>query len=155
MNLPESTFHLYLAKFLPIVSRMRWLRVGGKAWRDFWALLQVIHYSRYVLFFFFWGGKVISLHRLDLMIRNLLVYFRPEAKCSALSYKTLLGTERNGSERKTPCEMKKHTILVFLLLIVMRCGEVGERAALFLSKLHLIDKLISYGMGCYIYCSIV
>lgn len=64
------------------------------------------------------GVLVIGLRGLDLMIRNLLVYFRLEAKCSALSYKTPLGIEHNGSEHKTPCDMKKHTIFVFLLLIV-------------------------------------
>ena len=38
------------------------------------------------------------------MIRNLHVFYRLEAKCSVLSYKTPLGTELNGSERKTPCD---------------------------------------------------
>jgi hypothetical protein len=94
------------------------------------------------MFFFFWGGggwerEVISLPRLDLMIRNLLVYFRLEAKCSALSYKTLLGTERNGSERKTPCEMKKHTILVFLLFIVFTMWRGGRGGGFFLVQIAL------------------
>ena len=46
------------------------------------------------------------------------VYFRLEAKCSALSYKTPLGTGRNGYERARLLAMKKHTMLVFLLHIV-------------------------------------
>lgn len=123
---------------------MRWLRVGEKAWRDFWALLQVIHYSRYALFYFlFRRGEAISLHRLDLMIRNLLVYFRLEAKCSVLSYKTLLGTEHNGSERNTPCEMKKHTIFVFLLLIVYAMWRGGREGGFFLVQIAL-DRIVRW-----------
>ena len=75
---------------------------------------------------FFLGG--VGLYRLDLMIRNLHVYFRLEAKCSALSYKTPLGTGRNGSERRL-FAMKKHTIHVFLLLIVYTMWRGGRGAA--------------------------
>ena len=64
------------------------------------------------------------------MIRNLHVYFRLEAKCFALSYKTPLGTGRNGSKRRQWLfAMKKHTILVFLLLIVCTMWRGGRGAA--------------------------
>ena len=109
---------------------MRWLRVGEKAWRDFWALLQVIHYSRYVLFF--WGGVwgLSACMDLDLMIRNLLAYFRLEAKCFALSYKTPLGTERNGSERARLLARWRNTrYLYFYCSSFIRCKRGGRGGA--------------------------
>ena len=139
MNLPESTSHPYLAKCSPIVSRMRWLRVGEKVWRDFWALLRVIHYSRYVLFYFGRGGSFAFIGWI-LWSGTYVYIFRPEAKCSALSYKTLLGTGRNGSERRL-LVMKKHMIVVFLLAHrLQRCGERWARGGFFFLVLIELDR---------------
>ena len=103
---------------------MKWLRVGEKVWRDFWALLQVIHCFRYV--FFFEGGWLLACMGWIWWSGTYVYVFRLEAKCSALSYKTPLGTGRNGSKRRLACdEETQRTILVFLLL-THRLHDVGE-----------------------------
>ena len=58
--------------------------------------------------------------------------------------------------------MKKHNerylYFYYLLIVYTMLEKVGARgggpAFFFLSKLHLIDEMISYGMRCYIYWSI-
>ena len=53
-----------------------------------------------------------------------VVFLRLEVKCSALSYKTRLGTGRNGSEwRLLTIE---ETVLVFLLLIATAMSRGGQ-----------------------------
>lgn len=143
MNLLESTFHLYLAKFLPIVFRMRWLRVGEKAWRDFWALLQVIHYSRYVSFFFFfgWGCGVYLLPCIDDPGLNMYI---SDWKQSALRFLTrpCLGQGAMGLSTDS-LRWRNTRYLYFYYLSFTRYERGGRGGGFFsLSKLHLIDEMI-------------
>ena len=81
-----------------------------------------------------WGG----FHDPELTV----FYFRLVAKCSALSYKTPLGTERNGSERKTPLARWRNTRYLYFYyssFITMWRGWASGRL-LFLSK-FAIDSM--------------
>ena len=129
---------------------MRWLRVGEKAWRDFWALLQVIHYSRYALFSFFYRrGRLFPY--IDWIWWSGTYLYISDWKQSALCFLTrpCLGQSAMGLSAILLARWRNTRYLYFYYSSFMRCGEVGERAAFFLSKLHLIeswDDQLWYGM---------